>query len=60
MIEADFFVMQVAILGPMSTQSAWQRKLVPLRAAGPALKSPPMIAGRASLARASPMSARMP
>eukprot|EP00972_Heterocapsa_arctica_P070773 10454845-Heterocapsa_arctica.AAC.1 len=59
-MEADFFVMQVATFGLMRTRPAWPRKPVPRRADGPALKSPPMMAGRASLAIASPMSARMP
>eukprot|EP00972_Heterocapsa_arctica_P106165 15639992-Heterocapsa_arctica.AAC.1 len=60
MIEDDFLVMQVATFGLTSTRPAWPRKPVPRRSEGPALKSPPTMAGRASLAMANPMSAKMP
>eukprot|EP00972_Heterocapsa_arctica_P104532 15404676-Heterocapsa_arctica.AAC.1 len=60
MMEEDFLVMQVGSLGANNLQPACEGKAVPHIDAGPELKSPPMIAGRASLAIAKPMSARMP
>eukprot|EP00972_Heterocapsa_arctica_P062248 9176663-Heterocapsa_arctica.AAC.1 len=59
-MEDDFLVTQEASLGANTLQPACWGNAIPRRAAGPALKSPPMIAGQASLAIARPMSARMP